>query len=67
MTDKPKASDTLKRAFLAVEKAKNRVRELEQERSEPIAIVSMSCRYPGEVKTPEDLWQLLDKGKHGIT
>ncbi|MEU3984638.1 type I polyketide synthase [Streptomyces sp. NPDC026672] len=26
---------------------------------EPIAIVSMGCRYPGEVRTPEDLWQLV--------
>ncbi|WUU18686.1 SDR family NAD(P)-dependent oxidoreductase [Streptomyces sp. NBC_00663] len=29
---------------------------------EPIAIVAMSCRYPGGVRTPEDLWQLLERG-----
>ncbi|TDC74417.1 type I polyketide synthase, partial [Actinomadura sp. 7K507] len=26
---------------------------------EPIAIVGMSCRYPGGARTPEDLWRLL--------
>ncbi|MEU9015396.1 type I polyketide synthase [Streptomyces sp. NPDC048479] len=34
---------------------------------EPIAIVAMSCRYPGDVRTPEDLWQLLTAGVDGIT
>ncbi|MFF8960992.1 type I polyketide synthase [Streptomyces sp. NPDC014894] len=34
---------------------------------EPIAIVAMSCRYPGGVRTPEDLWRLLTAGEDGIT
>ncbi|WP_399217819.1 SDR family NAD(P)-dependent oxidoreductase [Streptomyces sp. SAJ15] len=29
---------------------------------EPIAIVAMSCRYPGGIRTPEDLWSLLTSG-----
>ncbi|MEU8265200.1 SDR family NAD(P)-dependent oxidoreductase [Micromonospora sp. NPDC048999] len=33
---------------------------------EPIAIVSMACRFPGGVATPEDYWHLLVDGRDGI-
>ncbi|MFF2198009.1 type I polyketide synthase, partial [Streptomyces sp. NPDC058157] len=34
---------------------------------EPVAIVAMSCRLPGEVRGPEDLWNLLAEGTDAIT
>ncbi|WP_433655215.1 type I polyketide synthase [Nocardia sp. CA-128927] len=35
--------------------------------AEPIAIVAMGCRYPGGVRTPQDLWQLVVDGRDSIT
>ncbi|MFE2680047.1 type I polyketide synthase, partial [Streptomyces hygroscopicus] len=34
---------------------------------EPIAVVAMSCRLPGEVTDPEGLWDLLLAERDGIT
>ncbi|MFB9547624.1 SDR family NAD(P)-dependent oxidoreductase, partial [Micromonospora sagamiensis] len=34
---------------------------------EPIAIVSMACRFPGGVSSPQELWQLLVDGVDAVT
>ncbi|MEU1290704.1 beta-ketoacyl synthase N-terminal-like domain-containing protein, partial [Kitasatospora sp. NPDC005856] len=33
---------------------------------EPVVIVGMSCRFPGDVTTPAELWQLLADGVDGV-
>ncbi|MFF7638649.1 type I polyketide synthase, partial [Kitasatospora sp. NPDC008050] len=34
---------------------------------EPIAIVAMSCRFPGGIASPEELWELLVSGHDAIS
>ncbi|WP_458575929.1 SDR family NAD(P)-dependent oxidoreductase, partial [Streptomyces sp. ALB3] len=46
---------------------KQRLHEVESESQEPIAIVGMSCRFPGDARSPEQLWQLVADGSDAIT
>ncbi|WP_061289076.1 type I polyketide synthase [Herbidospora cretacea] len=36
------------------------------ENDEPIAVVAMSCRFPGGVRTPEELWELVLAGTDAL-
>ncbi|SFO55695.1 type I polyketide synthase [Amycolatopsis rubida] len=66
MTDESKLVDYLKRVTANLQETRERLRAVEAAEAEPIAIVAMGCRYPGDVRSPEDLWELVAGGRDAV-
>ncbi|MFE5159719.1 type I polyketide synthase [Streptomyces sp. NPDC056697] len=62
-----KLLDYLKRVTADLQQTRQRLLEAESADQEPIAIVAMSCRFPGGVNSPEDLWRLVAEGTDAIS
>ncbi|MFE3661238.1 type I polyketide synthase, partial [Streptomyces sp. NPDC059165] len=61
-----KLLEYLKKVTNDLHQTRQRLQEVEAGRQEPVAIVAMSCRFPGGVGSPEELWRLLEGGVDAI-
>ncbi|MGC5365734.1 beta-ketoacyl synthase N-terminal-like domain-containing protein, partial [Streptomyces sp. DT24] len=62
-----KLREYLNRVTIDLQQTRDRLRKAEERGQEPIAVVAMGCRFPGGVRTPEDLWDVVDGGRDTMT
>ncbi|MEU6996634.1 acyltransferase domain-containing protein, partial [Streptomyces sp. NPDC046465] len=67
MSNDEKLRDYLKRVLADLQQSRKKLRDIEAEAAEPIAIVGMSCRLPGGVGSPDELWQLVEGETDALT
>ncbi|MFJ4641864.1 type I polyketide synthase [Streptomyces hygroscopicus] len=67
MSNEEKLLDHLKWVTAELRRTRERLREAESAEPEPIAIVGMACRYPGGVRSAEDLWRLVRDGGDAVS
>jgi acyl transferase domain-containing protein len=67
LSDRTSLLSPLKRALLALEEMQAKLDAMERLQSEPIAIIGMACRFPGNARDPEAFWRILHDGVDAIT
>ncbi|WP_394847335.1 acyltransferase domain-containing protein [Pendulispora brunnea] len=57
----------LVRAAAALQEMEARVERMRKERTEPIAVIGMGCRFPGDARDPEAFWQMIRDGVDAVS
>ncbi|MEU0173800.1 SDR family NAD(P)-dependent oxidoreductase [Streptomyces massasporeus] len=66
-TSPDKIVDALRASMKETERLRRENQDLAATRHEPIAIVGMGCHLPGDVRSPEQLWQLIASGGDAVS
>ena len=53
-------------AIEEIEGLRRQVESLKDESVEPVAVIGVGCRFPGDVRTPDQYWDFLKQGSDGI-
>ncbi|MGW3435226.1 type I polyketide synthase, partial [Streptomyces melanosporofaciens] len=67
MSNDEKVLEYLKKLTADLRQTRQRLADVEAKSREPIAIVGMSCRFPGGVSSPEDLWRLTESAVDAVS
>jgi acyl transferase domain-containing protein/D-arabinose 1-dehydrogenase-like Zn-dependent alcohol dehydrogenase/acyl carrier protein/GDP-D-mannose dehydratase len=67
MENEDKLRDYLKQVTAKLRQTRQRLREVRERDHEPVAIVGMGCRFPGGVRGPGDMWDLLVCGGDAVS
>ncbi|MFI6151922.1 type I polyketide synthase [Kitasatospora sp. NPDC051170] len=66
-TSTDRVVEALRAALQDNERLRRENHDLADAAQEPIAIVGMSCRFPGGIGNPDELWDLVDRGVDALT